>query len=67
MVLPLLGLLGMAWLALLDLHRPAVWFAFGFLALTTGLIVALGVWAWRRRKPAAGYFLAAALCGMGGT
>jgi diguanylate cyclase (GGDEF)-like protein len=65
--LQLLGVVAMATCALLDAHEPAVWVGFGFVALAATLIVALGIWSWRRRQPAAGYFLAAALCGMGGT
>jgi diguanylate cyclase (GGDEF)-like protein len=65
--LQLLGVVGMAACAVLDAHEPAVWLGFGFVALAATLIVGLGVWSWRRRQPAAGYFLAAALCGMGGT
>lgn len=65
--LVLLGAAGMAVLAGLDAHEPAVWFAFGFLAFVTVLVVGLGWWAHQRQLPAAGYFLAAALCGMGGT
>ncbi|RTL39521.1 MAG: diguanylate cyclase [Burkholderiales bacterium] len=65
--LQLLGVVGMATCAMLDAHEPAVWLGFGFVALAATLIVLLGLWSWRRRQPAAGYFLAAALCGMGGT
>ncbi|MDM4764953.1 diguanylate cyclase [Pelomonas sp. SE-A7] len=61
------GLLGMVLLAAVDAHEPAVWFSFGFLACVTVIVVALGLWSCRRRQSAAGYFLAAALCGMGGT
>lgn len=65
--LALFGLVGMGALAGLDLHTAAVWFAFGFLACVTGVVVGLGVWARYRHQSAAGYFLAAAICGMGGT
>ncbi len=61
------GALGMALLVALDWHPAAVWFSFGFLAFVTVVVVALGFWAYKERQPAAGYFLAAALCGMGGT
>lgn len=61
------GLLVMTALVSLDWHAAAVWFAFGFLAAVTGVVVGLGVWARHRRQAAAGYFLAAAVCGMGGT
>lgn len=62
-----LGIVSMVACALFDAHAAAVWLGFGFLALAASLIVLLGAWSLRRRQPAAGYFLAAALCGMGGT
>lgn len=65
--LAVVGALGMALLVALDVHPAAVWFSFGFLAFVTVVVVGLGGWAYRQRQPAAGYFLAAALCGMGGT
>lgn len=61
------GVAGISLLVITRLHGPAVWFAFGYLGFVSILVVALGLWTWRRRQPAAGYFLAAALCGMGGT
>jgi len=61
------GLVGVALLTLLRLHEVAVWFSFGYLGFVSILVVSLGLWSWKRHQPAAGFFLAAALCGMGGT
>jgi len=62
-----LGVGGISLLVIGRWHGPAVWFAFGYLGFVSILVLALGLWTWQRRQPAAGYFLAAAVCGMGGT
>ncbi|WP_077037269.1 7TM diverse intracellular signaling domain-containing protein, partial [Pelomonas sp. KK5] len=50
-----------------DWHGLAVWIAFVFLlGCSLGLLL-LGIWAYRRRLPAARYFLAAVAFGMGGS
>ena len=61
------GVVGIAILALLGQQEPAVWFAFGYLGFVSILVVTLGLWSRKRHQPAANYFLAAAVCGMGGT
>ncbi|MDY0746297.1 diguanylate cyclase [Paucibacter sp. R3-3] len=63
----LAALLAVSACALVDWQAAAGWIAFVFLFAFGLVMVLLGVWAWRRRQPAAPYFLAAVLCGMGGT